>query len=218
MQSTPSSGAMYGVDANGDGKKDPFSPVDAIFAAARYLRAAGGDKNINQAIFAYNHADWYGQPVLLRAKLIGGMPAGLIGSLTGLTEGHFPVAARATYADDLNEARATKRVRSGNAAVPVNANAKRRAINIYSRAGAPVIAVNDGVIRKVGRTSALGNYVVLEDAYGNQYTYAHLGKVAPSYPAPKAAQQQPTAQQLKSELEMPPRDPTPTDAASAGQQ
>jgi len=30
--------------------------------------------------------------------------------------------------------------RSGNAAVPVDANSKRRAINIYSRAGAPVIA------------------------------------------------------------------------------
>jgi murein DD-endopeptidase MepM/ murein hydrolase activator NlpD len=218
MQFIPSSWRTYGVDANGDGKKDPYNPVDAIFAAGRYLRAAGGDKNINQAIFAYNHADWYVQSVLLRAKLIGGMPADLVGSLTGLTEGHFPVAARATYADDLNEAAATRRVRSGNAAVPVNANKNRRAINIYSRAGAPVIAVNDGVIRKVGRNKALGNYVVLEDAYGNQYTYAHLGKIAPSYPAPKAAQQQPTPQQLKSELEMPPRDPTPTDAASAGQQ
>jgi hypothetical protein len=218
MQFIPSSWRTYGVDANGDGKKDPYNPVDAIFAAARYLRAAGGDKNINQAIFAYNHADWYVQSVLLRAKLIGGMPADLVGSLTGLTEGHFPVAARATYADDLNDARATRRVRSGNAAVPVNSDKNRRAINIYSRAGAPVIAVNDGVIRRVGRSKSLGNYVVLEDAYGNQYTYAHLGKVAPSYPAPKAAQQQPTAQQLKSELEMPPRDPAPTDAASAGQQ
>ncbi len=218
MQFIPSSWRTYGVDANGDGKKDPYNPVDAIFAAARYLRAAGADKNINKAIFAYNHADWYVQSVMLRAKLIGGMPADLVGSLTGLTEGHFPVAARATYADDLNEARATRRVKSGNAAVLVNANKNRRAINIYSRAGAPVIAVNDGVIRKVGSNRTLGNYVVLEDAYGNQYTYAHLGKVAPSYPAPKAQQQQPTAQQLKSELEMPPRDPAPSDPASAGQQ
>ncbi|MDX6661175.1 MAG: hypothetical protein QOJ55_1997, partial [Solirubrobacteraceae bacterium] len=98
MQFMPSSWATYGVDANGDGKKDPFNPVDAIFAAGRYLRAAGGDKDINKAIFAYNHADWYVQSVILRAKLIGGMPADLVGSLTGLTEGHFPVAARATYA------------------------------------------------------------------------------------------------------------------------
>src|SRR5437588_1446273 len=218
MQFIPSSWAMYGVDANGDGKKDPFNPVDAIFAAARYLRAAGGDKNIGKAIFAYNHADWYVQSVLLRAKLIGGMPADLIGSLTGLTQGHFPVAATATYADDLNDAKATRRVRSGNAAVPVSGDPNRRAINIYSRAGAPVIAVNDGIVRQVGRTAKLGRYVVLEDAYGNRYTYSHLGKVAPSYPAPKAAAQQPTAQQLRSELEMPPRDPAPTDPASAGLQ
>ncbi|HEV7459498.1 MAG TPA: lytic transglycosylase domain-containing protein, partial [Solirubrobacteraceae bacterium] len=98
MQFIPSSWSTYGVDANGDGKKDPYNPVDAIFAAARYLKAAGGDKDINKAIFAYNHADWYVQSVILRAKLIGGMPADLVGSLTGLTEGHFPVAARATYA------------------------------------------------------------------------------------------------------------------------
>jgi hypothetical protein len=49
----------YGVDANGDGKKDPYNPVDAIFAAARYLKAAGGEDDLRKAIFAYNHADWY---------------------------------------------------------------------------------------------------------------------------------------------------------------
>jgi hypothetical protein len=215
MQFMPSSWATYGVDANGDGKKDPFNPVDAIFAAGRYLRAAGADKDINKAIFAYNHADWYVQSVLLRAKLIGGMPADLVGSLTGLTEGHFPVAARATYAQSLDP-RAASKPRNGNAAVPVNANAKRRSVDIYSRAGAPAVAVNDGVIRQVGASKRLGRYVVLEDVYGNQYTYAHLGRVAGSYPAPKPVQ--PTASKLRTELEMPPRDPAPGSAASAGRQ
>ena len=37
---------------------------------------------------------------MLRAKLIAGVPGDLIGSLTGLTEGRFPVAAHARYADD----------------------------------------------------------------------------------------------------------------------
>src|SRR4051812_35050842 len=46
MQFMPSSWRAYGVDANKDGKKDPYNPVDAIFAAARYLKAAGGDKDI----------------------------------------------------------------------------------------------------------------------------------------------------------------------------
>ncbi len=34
----PATWKMYGVDANHDGEKDPFNPVDAIFAAARYLQ------------------------------------------------------------------------------------------------------------------------------------------------------------------------------------
>ena len=67
-------GSMYGVDANEDGKKDPYNPVDAIFAAARYLKAAGGDEDMRSAIFAYNHADWYVDSVMLRARLIAGCP------------------------------------------------------------------------------------------------------------------------------------------------
>ena len=89
-----SSWRMYGVDANRDGEKDPYNPVDAIFAAGRYLKAAGGDNDLRRAIFAYNHADWYVDSVLMRARLIAGMPADVVGSLTGLTQGHFPVHAK----------------------------------------------------------------------------------------------------------------------------
>ena len=94
----PATWKAYGVDGNNDGLMDPYNPVDAIFAAARYLKAAGADKDIRGAVFAYNHADWYVDSVLLRAQVIGGLPANLVGSLTGLTEGRFPVAAKATYA------------------------------------------------------------------------------------------------------------------------
>ena len=38
MQFMPSTWKRYGTDANNDGKRDPYNPVDAIFAAARYLR------------------------------------------------------------------------------------------------------------------------------------------------------------------------------------
>ena len=48
MQFMPATWKMYGVDANQDGVKDPFNPVDAIFAAARYLKAAGGDKDLRK--------------------------------------------------------------------------------------------------------------------------------------------------------------------------
>ncbi|HXR60701.1 MAG TPA: lytic transglycosylase domain-containing protein, partial [Solirubrobacterales bacterium] len=63
----PETWAMYGVDANGDGVKDPNNPEDAIFAAARYLSAAGMPGDVWGAIFAYNHADWYVEDVLANA-------------------------------------------------------------------------------------------------------------------------------------------------------
>ena len=53
----------YGVDANGDGRRDPADPAHAIHAAARYLRASGAPGDWYRAIFAYNHADWYVQEV-----------------------------------------------------------------------------------------------------------------------------------------------------------
>ncbi|HET6829833.1 MAG TPA: peptidoglycan DD-metalloendopeptidase family protein [Solirubrobacterales bacterium] len=191
MQFMPPTWEMYGVDANNDGRKDPYNPVDAICAAARYLNAAGGKEDLYQAIFAYNHADWYVDEVLLYAKQYGNLPSGLIDSLTGLTEGaHFPVAAKSRYADDISERQALRRATptpgtSGNAADVIADSPTRRGIDIYSKEGAPVVAANDGVITKVGQNKRLGRFIVLRDAYGNEYTYAGLGKIAKAIPVPK---------------------------------
>ncbi|HWI08661.1 MAG TPA: lytic transglycosylase domain-containing protein [Solirubrobacteraceae bacterium] len=70
MQFMPDTWKAYGVDADRNGVKDPDNPRDAIFAAARYLDAAGGVANLRRAIFAYNHAGWYVDSVLLRAERI----------------------------------------------------------------------------------------------------------------------------------------------------
>jgi murein DD-endopeptidase MepM/ murein hydrolase activator NlpD len=183
MQFLPSSWEMYGLDANGDGRKDPYNPVDAICAAAHYLKVAGAQQNLYKAIFAYNHADWYVQEVLLYARSYGRLPANLVGSLTGLTEGaHFPIAADARYADDLSARAALKRSSDrkrtfGNAAEVISSSPTRRGINIFSHAGAPVVAVNDGTVRRLGRSPKLGRFIVLEDTYGNSYTYAELGGI-----------------------------------------
>ena len=67
MQFMPETWAGYGVDANGDGVKDPYNPEDAIFAAASYLSANGMPADTYGAIFAYNHADWYVSEVLANA-------------------------------------------------------------------------------------------------------------------------------------------------------
>jgi len=191
MQFIPSTWEMYGVDANGDGRKDPYNPVDAICAAARYLNAAGAQENLYDAIFAYNHADWYVDEVLLYAEQYGDLPSGLIDAVTGLTEGaHFPVAAKARYADDISEREAAKRATpqkgsTGNAADVIGESPTRRGINIYAAKDAPVVAVNDGVISEIGKTKKLGRYIVLQDAYGNEFTYAELGSVSPVVPAPR---------------------------------
>jgi len=162
MQFMPATWKRYGVDANEDGVRDPYNPVDAIFAAARYLKAAGAGTDVKRAIFAYNHADWYVDSVLVRARLIGGLPADLVGSLTGLTQGRFPVNSRARYAAGSTRTR-------------------RTATNIHADPGSPVVAVQDGRIVGLGRSARLGRYIRLRDAYGNTYTYSHLRSLAATY-------------------------------------
>jgi murein DD-endopeptidase MepM/ murein hydrolase activator NlpD len=72
MQFMPATWQEWGVDADKDGYANPYSPQDAIFAAARYLQSSGAAHDLPRAIFAYNHADWYVAEVLLRAQTLGG--------------------------------------------------------------------------------------------------------------------------------------------------
>src|SRR4029079_11368077 len=145
------------------------------------------------------------------------LPDALVGSLTGLTEGaHFPVAANARYADDINDAAAlhdsqTARKNAGNAANVISSDASRRSINIYSSLNAPVVAVNDGIIKKIGQNKQLGKYIVLQDAYGNQYTYAQLGSISPTHPVPTQQKLSPSDFKLQT-----PNDAAPTGPATAG--
>jgi murein DD-endopeptidase MepM/ murein hydrolase activator NlpD len=71
MQFMPSTWLRWGVDANGDGIADPWNPSDAVYAAARYLAASGGQTDISRAVFSYNHADWYVKEVLDLARVYG---------------------------------------------------------------------------------------------------------------------------------------------------
>ena len=71
MQFMPSTWLRWGVDADGDGVADPWNASDAIYAAARYLAASGGQTDIASAVFSYNHADWYVQEVLDLARVYG---------------------------------------------------------------------------------------------------------------------------------------------------
>ena len=63
--------AAYGVDADGDGDKDVYSVPDSVFGTANLLHAAGAPGNWHDAIFTYNHAEWYVEEVEAKAAKIG---------------------------------------------------------------------------------------------------------------------------------------------------
>ena len=46
--------------------------------------------------------------------------------------------------------------------------------------------MNDAVVKKIGESKAKGHYIVIQDVYGNQYTYSNLDSIAKLYPVPKA--------------------------------
>jgi cell division septation protein DedD len=104
MQFIPSTWAIYGTDATGDGRADVFNINDAALGAARYLCAAGGDLRTHagqvRAVLAYNHSDEYLAQVLALADAyrrgisITGLPVGITkGSLPKVTDtGYIPPA------------------------------------------------------------------------------------------------------------------------------
>jgi hypothetical protein len=93
MQFMPGTWLRYGVTADGRGRPNPDNPVDAIFSAARYLAASGASTDLRRALFAYNHALWYVDAVLWRARTIGNR------GVTALKAGYaLPLDARYLHA------------------------------------------------------------------------------------------------------------------------
>jgi murein DD-endopeptidase MepM/ murein hydrolase activator NlpD len=81
MQFIPDSWMRWGMDGDADGLADPWDPEDAVFAAARYLAAAGAHEDLSRAIFAYNHAQWYVDDVLALAAAFESGDTGLAAGL-----------------------------------------------------------------------------------------------------------------------------------------
>jgi hypothetical protein len=258
MQFEPSTWTRYGVDALNAGYADPYNPVDAIFAAARYLRAAGAATDLRGAILAYNHSNEYADSVLLRAKLISTYPRSVIATLTGLVDDRPPVTGKqlawgppssSPSSATANAVAAPAGAPSGStgstgstgaggrpasAATPgatappspaaVAAAATGRAsitqpapqlVEMQSTPSARVVAVQDGRIVKLGSSRELGRYVILRDLYGDVFTYAGLGSIAPSYRLPKVTAAPATAPAAVAGAA---QDPSPAQPATAGRQ
>jgi len=198
MQFLPSTWKRYGVDASASGSRDPYNAADAIFAAARYLAAAGATHNLPRAIFAYNHSRAYVQSVLDRAELLSGEPAALVDSVTELGEGDFPVqlsyhasyrsaSEPAGHASGQSAAAASGTAPSPGAVGAAAAASMRRApvADIFATSGAAVVAAQDATVVSIGRSRKLGRFVVIRNAFGDDFTYANLGSVSAWYPTPR---------------------------------
>lgn len=65
MQFMPGTWTAYGQDGNSDGVTDINNAEDALYGAANYLAANGAASGDNyNALYAYNHAQWYVDKVL----------------------------------------------------------------------------------------------------------------------------------------------------------
>jgi membrane-bound lytic murein transglycosylase B len=241
MQFMPSTWLQYGVDALDAGYADPYNPVDAIFAAARYLRAAGAQTDLRAAILAYNHSEAYASSVLLRAKLISAYPKAVVSTLTGLIDGRPPVTGKqlvwstpvgessSTSSASVIPSKAVNTSTPGSTLAPsptAAATARTSATaapspksldfdDLTSAPNASVVAVEDGRVEKIGDSRRLGKYVVLRDVYGDVFTYAGLGSIASTYSLAKSASE-PTKSPVVEAASS--RAPTPTQPASAGTQ
>jgi membrane-bound lytic murein transglycosylase B len=209
MQFMPATWIQYGVDALDAGYADPYNPVDAIFASARYLQAAGALRNLRAAILAYNHSDEYVQSVLLRARLIAAYPHAAIRTLTGLIDARTPVdSSKLTWGTPLTSAPkggahakapassltakgpgsalAPPPVASGASASAGASAQPARLVELLSAPSAAVVAVQDGRVIRMGASRELGRFLVLRDVYGDVFTYAKLGGIDSTYLASKA--------------------------------
>lgn len=75
-QFMPSNVFLYGVDADQDGRVDPFTKTDALHSIANYLRGHGWRPGMDRdgqhrTIFAYNHSTVYANTVLAVAGRLG---------------------------------------------------------------------------------------------------------------------------------------------------
>jgi murein DD-endopeptidase MepM/ murein hydrolase activator NlpD len=77
----------------------------------------------------------------------------------------FPVYGEATAADDFGAARADTGVHEGN--------------DVFAPFGAPVLAVADGTVHRVGTLPISGNRLWLHTAAGDAFFYAHLSAFSP---------------------------------------
>ncbi len=192
MQFIPSSWEAYGVDANNDGRKDPYNPVDAICAAANYLDAAGGQEDLatrDLRLQPRRLVRRRGPPLRAPVRQDPRRPRRLAHRpdrgrplprrrQVPLRRRHL--RARGARARDAQEGQRRATPPTSSRAPPPSAASTSTAARARPSSPSTTASSSGSASR-----SASARYIVLEDAYGNRFTYAELGEVAEAYPVPK---------------------------------
>lgn len=159
----------YGVDANHDGKADPFELSDAIFTCAKYLAAHGAaDGHLRQAVFAYNHSMQYVDKVMGFAdRYVSGYTA--VSGSTTINGKTWPLPGVHTLTSPFGY-----RKDPFTGATLFHDGIDISGPNVY---GKPVMAFASGKVITAGIVTGYGNCIIIDDGGGISTLYGHLSKI-----------------------------------------
>ena len=156
----------YGVDGDGDGYADPYNPIDAIYSAAKYIKANLDVNNgdYEKALFHYNHDKSYVSSVLAKAESYQEYQLPNIAGLWPLNQ-HYHITAlfKQKYTSfDEGDVLLWPLCHTG--------------IDIGCPEGTPLYAIIAGRISFAGFAPGYGGLVQIDDGNGTVVRYAHLSK------------------------------------------
>ncbi|QAS54865.1 peptidase M23 (plasmid) [Halobacillus litoralis] len=160
-------GGGYGVDANGDGKADPWDVADAIHTAANYLSKSGYSKDKRKAIFNYNRADWYVEKVMNNAQKFKDAAV------------YKPADGVPAYGENLmRPTQASVSSSYGMRFHPIHHEMRLHSgIDLAAVGKVPIVASADGVVARSKYNGALGHHVMIDHSINGQYVqtvYGHM--------------------------------------------
>lgn len=152
MQFLPDTFAAYSepVPPGGSHPPSPYDPVNAIYAAARYLCDSGArdGHDLYAAIFAYNRADWYVRKVLDQAHAY---------RTTAPAAGGWVVPVDGRCSSGFG-ARGGEFHTGQDLAAPI---------------GTPIVAASSGTVIEAGPAGGYGLWVRIQHPGGLVTTYGH---------------------------------------------
>lgn len=162
----------YGVDADNDGKADPYNIKDAAFSCANYVSKSGGMADLQSAIFAYNHAQWYVDKVMDYYKMYSSgdyTPVENGGGTSGNGKYKMPVPSPVTITSGY-----------GSRVDPITGTAGEfhKGIDFSGSIATPILAVTNGtVVYSQFNNGGFGNCVIIQHSDGYYSLYGHMSSL-----------------------------------------